>query len=143
MKLAAITVVLGLAMGIGFAQEASKNMELKVSSNGKNARFSVQLGSSKAKHFNDQASLAGYLKQVYRGPAVIRFVVSKGTSLEATWTAVKACAESGVQSVSYFGCIPPGCGILAGVGADQTRYSGRRFQVDRLNEILVLNSQKC
>jgi len=130
-------------MGIGFAQEASKSMVLKISSNGKNATFSVQAGTAKAKHFKDQSGLAGYLKRVYRRPVAIRFEVSKGTSLEATWTAVKACAESGVQTVSYFGCIPPGCGILAGVGADQAWHSGTRFQVDRLNEILILNSQKC
>ena len=143
MKTLAVTTCFGFAMGIAFAQNATRGIELKVSSVGKVATFSVRKAPGKAMNFKDQAGLVGYLKRIYKEPVAIRLVVSKGTPLEAAWTAVKACSESGIQSVDYFGCIPPGCGILAGADPGQTRYAGQNFQVSKLNEILILNSQKC
>lgn len=60
-----------------------------------------------------------------------------------TRDAAKALARTGFESVSYWGCIPPGCGIKSGATPDQQRLHGRPITTRSLVEILEENSLKC
>lgn len=97
-------------------------------------------------HADGERGLALFLGRTVKdsaAPGEFRLIVPDGCSLERVWTAVRAVKTAGVTQVRYFGCLPPGCGILTGAGADQPRHAGAAYKIEDLVRVLERVSESC
>jgi hypothetical protein len=95
---------------------------------------------------DDERSLTLFLGRTIRDPAAprrVRLTVTDGNSLERVWMAVRACRAAGITQVRYFGCIPPGCGILTGATSHQPRLNGIILNTEWLEKTLERHSTYC
>jgi hypothetical protein len=96
--------------------------------------------------FEDERGLALFLTRTRKDPDApkqLRLAVANGSTLDRVWAAVKASRAGGFGQVRYYGCIPPGCGLVAGETPNQTRYAGTVYKLETLDRILSENWTKC
>jgi hypothetical protein len=77
------------------------------------------------------------------GPKQLRLAVEDGSKLESVLTGVRACRAGGFAQLKYYGCVPPGCGVLSGAVTSMPRHTGTVFNCEELEKILCENSTKC
>jgi hypothetical protein len=102
--------------------------------------------SAGALHADDERGLALFLGRTVKDPAApkeIRLIVPDGCTFERVWSAVRAAKVAGVTRVRYFGCLPPGCGLLVGAKTNQERHAGTVYKIEDLIQIFEAVSLLC
>jgi hypothetical protein len=94
----------------------------------------------------EERGLALFLTRTVKDPAApkeIRLIVPDGCTFERVWMAVRAAKAAGVTQVRYFGCLPPGCGLLVGAKANQERHAGTVYKIEDLIQIFEVVAMLC
>lgn len=126
-------------------------VELRVSPKVSESPFTVEEFSAAGKsagavRADDERGLALFLTRTVKdaaAPKQVRLMVADGNTLPRVWSAVRVSKAAGIARVLYYGCVPPGCGVLTGATPDQKRHAGTTFTTEWLDQTLTTVSTYC
>lgn len=108
--------------------------------------FAAAGKSAGAVRSDDERGLALFLARTVKdaaAPKQVRLLVADSNTLERVWSAVRVSRAAGIANVFYYGCVPPGCGVLTGATADQKRHDGTPYTTEWLEKTLETHSTFC